>query len=117
MAVGIDLSSGTDAGLTGTILSTAEFGDGYEYTLPLGYNSLTGQYRLTFNNRPTAQIDMLETFLEAQLGSTAFDYTYIKGELAGVPQEETVKVKCSEWTVVNRTLDVASLRCTLRRVY
>ena len=124
MAVGIELDSGfirpdrqPERRMTPKV-NTVSFGDGYDYRLPIGYNNLEMDIRLTFNNREIDDIDELEEFFENKLGATAFDYTYIQGKNQdGTVKEKTISVVCPEWRVTNRTMDIGSLSCALRRVY
>ena len=124
MAIGIELDSGfirpdinPQRSVT-TRVNTATFGDGYEYRLPIGFNVLGADIRLTFNNRAVEKIDELETFLEDKMGSISFSYTFIRGEASdGTVKEQTISVVCDRWRVTNRTGDIASLSCDLRRVY
>lgn len=102
---------------TQPVIERARFGDGYDYRLPIGYDNFEENIRLTFNNRPLAEIQELKTFFRRMRGATAFNYTRVIGEQEdGSHELETIKVICTRWRDSNRTHTISSLSCQLQRV-
>ena len=91
------------------------FGDGYEQRKPIGINNVEEEYTVNFVNRPSTEIDDLETFLD---GLQAVDPLRFVIEDTNVsPGERTITVVCDSWNITTPNFGVKSLSATLRRVY
>lgn len=91
------------------------FGDGYEQRLKDGINTLNQNFNISFNNRPTQEIDDIVDFLDSKGGTTSFDFTIPDPD--GVGNETTVKVVCEDYNQVYYNLNIGSCTASLRRVY
>lgn len=72
-----------DKGLSNTVaprVLTATFGDGYQQRLPDGINTAPKSFKLSFANRPKAEIQAIVTYLESLFGVTSFVFGYDKGD-------------------------------------
>lgn len=67
-----------------------QFGDGYEQRSPDGLNPDMRKRSLQFTGRSSAESAAIIAFLEAQGGTTSFDYTH--------PGDISRKYKCVSWS-------------------
>ena len=51
------------------------FGDGYEQRLPNGINTLDQVFNVSFNNRPSTEINLLTDFFDSTAGVTSFAFS------------------------------------------
>jgi phage-related protein len=87
----------------------SKFGDGYEQRIGDGINSIVESWDLTFSGRTLAEIDLIDTFLEAQAGVYAFYWA--------TPRGVTRKFKCVEWKPSYSHAFDCSLTCTFEQVF
>ena len=122
MAVGFQDLTGTkrvpDRTMSNAIkprILKVQFGDGYEQRIQDGINNLKQEFSVTFNNRPTAEIDDIVAFLNNKAGTTAFNFTYPDSNAGG--GETTIKVVCEDWSQRYSYDDFYSASMKFRRVY
>ena len=106
-----------DKGMTKTSkprVRVAKFGDGYEQRLVDGINSIEESYKLSFKNRPKAEIDDIVAFFDSLNGVTAFDFTFPDSNNSG---ETTIQVVCAQYNSNYTSNDHYTCSATFRRVY
>ena len=87
---------------------TTQFGDGYQQRLGDGINTNPRSWSLRFT-RLTADIDAIESFLDARKGTESFDWV--------PPRGATGKWICSEWTRTEPTDNVQEISATFTEVF
>lgn len=114
-----------DKGMTKTSkprVRVAKFGDGYEQRLVDGINSIEESYKLSFKNRPKAEIDDIVAFFDSLNGVTAFDFTFPdSNQTSNTPplvlNETKIKVVCAQYNTSYTSNDHYTCSATFRRVY
>lgn len=88
-----------------------EFGDGYSQRQAKGINANRQVWKLTFNNRSTADADAIDAFLTARGGYESFDWT--------PPGGSAGKYICrsGQWTKKRIKANLYSLTATFRQVF
>jgi phage-related protein len=82
-----------------------DFGDGYFSTVPLGPAVKT--YQASFSNRPTAEIDLIESYFDSLQG----------GVINGLYIDENVNGCVLEYSKNYRNGEVYSLTATIKEVF
>ena len=95
----------------------ATFGDGYEQRLADGINSITQEFRVSFNKRPKEEIDDIVGYFDSLTGVTAFNFTIPDSNASGTPKETILKVVCEDFSTSYDYGDFYSCKAKFRRVY
>lgn len=121
MALGILINGNyitPDKGLTRTLkhkVRTQSFGDGYEYRIVDGINSLQEKFNVVFRTRTKEEITEISDYLSSTKNVLAFNLVVPSTTTAGA--EETVKVICEDFDISYDYTDFYSLQARLKRVY
>jgi phage-related protein len=86
----------------------AQFGDGYAQRARDGLNTSLAKWTVEFNNRTTAEADAIEAFLEAQYGTTPFDWA--------PPNGTSHKFICDNWKRTEHSFNQVSISGVFEQV-
>lgn len=86
---------------------TASFGDGYEQRVRDGINPKQEAFSVSFNNRNSAEIEVLAAFFDNKSGAN-FDI---------ILNGDTIKVASEQYNIIYGQHSINSLSIQLRRVY
>lgn len=95
---------------------TAKFGDGYEQRVLDGINTKQDQFSISFNNRPSAEVNLIAAFLDDNAGKS-FDFVITDKFSSGNLTTSTIKVVCDDYSINYGHTTSHNLSCELRRVY
>lgn len=95
---------------------TAKFGDGYEQRVLDGINTKQDEFSISFNNRPSSEINLIAAFLDDSAGKS-FDFVITDKFSSGNLTTSTIKVVCDDYSINYGHTTSHSLSCALRRVY
>lgn len=108
MAVFTHIPGWTSSVSTEPKVFQAQFGDGYEQSVPNGLNNVLEKWNLTFKDVPDATYFQIKQFLKEHKGSIPFQWTTPDGEL--------LWFRCKSWTANPPSYGVRDMTMTFEQV-
>lgn len=99
---------------TTATVSKIQFGDGYSQRVRKGINTRQVVWSVTLTNRPSADVDAMETFLEQHDGADYFLWPDFSDPANTVKH---MKVVCDRWKRICSAPHHDTLTLTLTRVF